>query len=260
MKIIKNLRSLPSGTLMLIRRTPPLVFAMAVLSLGGFIGASTVLVRGFRMVENSITVTGASTESFESDIAKWSVQVRASGKTQIDSFNKHKQSMKATMDFLKANGIVDGIKQEVYLGPASIREYETKHPKTNEIIRTEWITYQNIEIQSSDVYRIQRTHSKITELLGKGVRVSPSEPKYTYSKLADKRVDMLAKAARDARIRAEAIAFEAGSEVGGLKKVNTGVFQITVPNSTTVSSWGSYDTTTIKKDITAVMGVTFAVK
>ena len=40
------------------------------------------------------------------------------------------------MNFLKANGIEDGIKQEVYLGPASIKEYETKHPKTNEIIRT----------------------------------------------------------------------------------------------------------------------------
>ena len=260
MKIIKSLRSLPGDSLRVIRRTPPLVFAMAVLSLGGFIGASTVLVRGFRMVENTITVTGASTESFESDIAKWSVQVRASGKTQIDSFNKHKQAMKTTMDFLQANGIVDGTKQEVYLGPASINERTTKNPKTNEIIRTEWITYQNIEIQSNDVYTIQKTHSKITELLGKGVRVSPSSPQFTYSRLADKRVDMLAKAAKDARVRAEAIAFQAGSEVGGVKKVNTGVFQITVPNSTRVSSWGSYDTSTIKKDITAVMGVTFAVK
>jgi len=260
MKIIKRLRSLPGDSLGVIRRTPPLVFAMAVLSLGGFIGASTVLVRGFRMVENSITVTGASTESFESDIAKWSVQVRARGGTQIDSFNKHKESMKKTINFLKANGIEDGIKQEVYLGPASIKEYETKHPKTNEIIRSEWITYQSIEIQSNDVHRIQKTHSKITELLGDGVLVRPSSPEFTYSKLADKRVDMLAKAAKDARIRAEAIALQAGSEVGGLKKVNTGVFQITVPNSTRVSSWGSYDTTTIKKDITAVMGVTFAVK
>jgi len=233
---------------------------MAVLSLGGFIGASKVLVRGFRMVENTITVTGASTESFESDIAKWSVQVKAYGKTQIDSFNKHKKSIKTTMDFLKENGIENGKHQEVYLGPASISERITKHPKTNEIIRTEWITYQDIEIQSNDVYRIQDAHSKITELLGKGVRVSPSSPKFTYSQLADKRVDMLAKAAKDARIRAEAIAFEAGSEVGGLKRVNTGVFQITVPNSTRVSSWGSYDTSTIKKDITAVMGVTFAVK
>jgi len=48
-------------------------------------------VRGFRMVENKITVTGGvSTESFESDLTKWSFQIRASGKTQIDSFNKHK--------------------------------------------------------------------------------------------------------------------------------------------------------------------------
>ena len=69
---------------------------------------------------------------------------------------------------------------------------------------------------------------------------------------------MLSKAAKDARFRAEAIAIQVRSSV--LKNVNTGVFQITVPNSTRVSSWGSYDTTTIKKDITAVMGVTFAVK
>ena len=260
MKIIKRLRSLPGDSLGVIRRTPPLVFAMAVLSLGGFIGASTVLVRGFRTVENTITVTGASTESFESDIAKWSVQVKTSGKTQIDSFTKHKDSINKTMEFLKANGIEDSVKQDVYLGPASISEYKTRNPKTNEIIRTEWITYQNIEIESRDVYNIQKTHSQITELLGKGVRVKPSRPEFTYSKLADKRVDMLAKAAKDARVRAEAIALQAGSEVGGLKRVNTGVFQITVPNSTKVSSWGSYDTTTIKKDITAVMGVTFAVK
>ena len=48
--------------------------------------------------------------------------------------------------------------------------------------------------------------------------MKPSRPEFTYSKLADKRVDMLAKAAKDARVRAEAIALQAGSEVGGLKK------------------------------------------
>ena len=101
MKIIKRLSSLPGDSLSVIRRTPPLVFAMAVLSLGGFIGASTVLVRGFRTVENTITVTGASTESFESDIAKWSVQVKTSGKTQIDSFTKHKQSIIRQWNSLK---------------------------------------------------------------------------------------------------------------------------------------------------------------
>ena len=67
MKIIKRLRSLPA-ILWALCPHPATCFAMAVLSLGGFIGASTVLVRGFRTVKNTITVTGASTESFESDI------------------------------------------------------------------------------------------------------------------------------------------------------------------------------------------------
>ena len=102
-------------------------------------------------------------------------------------------------------------------------------------------------------------HRKISKLLGQGVMVKPSSPKFTFTKLAGKRIDMLAKATKDARIRAEAIVRETGSELGKVKKVNTGVFQITVPNSTRVSSWGSYDTTTIRKDITAVMGVTFEV-
>ena len=73
-------------------------------------------------------------------------------------------------------------------------------------------------------------------------------------------LDRLAKAAINERIRAEAIALQAGSEVRGLKKVNIRVFQITVPNSTRVSVWGSYDSSTIKKDITDLMGVTFAIK
>ena len=42
-----------------------------------------------------------------------------------------------------------------------------------------------------------------------------------------------------------------------MKKVKTGFSQITVPNSTRVSSWGPYDTTTINRDITAAMGALF---
>jgi hypothetical protein len=43
----------------------------------------------------------------------------------------------------------------------------------------------------------------------------------------------------------------------GLRSAND---TITVPNSTEMGSYGSYDTTTIDKDITAVMGVTFRVQ
>ena len=137
---------------------------------------------------------------------------------------------------------------------------KTKNSKTGEIISTKWVTTQWIEIESDDVFNIDKTYRKMSELLGQGVLIKPNRPKFTYTKLAAKRVDMLSKATKDARIRAKAIVQQAGSSLGTVKKVDTGVFQITVPNSTKVSSWGSYDTTTIKKDITAVMGVTFVVE
>ena len=260
MKALSLLKTFSNNSIQLIRKTPPLVFAMAVLSVGGFIGASTVLVSGLRTVENSITVTGASTERIESDMAKWEVKVQTTGSSQIDSYEKHQDSIAKTIKFLKANQKENGKGDSMDIGPASTSKKEVRNPETGELVSTKWITSQWIEIESKDVSKIFKTHRKISELLGKGVLVSPNRPEFTYTKLAEKRVDMLAKATKDARIRAEAIAREAGSNVGAVKRVNTGVFQITVPNSTRVSSWGSYDTSTINKDITAVMGVTFGVK
>ena len=260
MKALSLLKTFSNNSIQLIRKTPPLVFAMAVLSVGGFIGASSVLVSGLRTVENSITVTGASTERIESDMAKWEVKVQTTGSSQIDSYEKHQDSIDKTIKFLKANQIENGNGELMDIGPASTSKKEVRNPETGELVSTKWITSQWIEIESKDVSKIFKTHRKISELLGKGVLVSPNRPEFTYTKLAEKRVDMLAKATKDARIRAEAIAREAGSNVGAVKRVNTGVFQITVPNSTRVSSWGSYDTSTINKDITAVMGVTFGVK
>ena len=43
-----------------------------------------------------------------------------------------------------------------------------------------------------------------------------------------------------------------------LRGVNVGVFQVSSPNSTDVSDYGVYDTTTLRKDVTAVVNVTFA--
>ncbi len=263
MTVLSRIRALPFNAVEIIRRTPPLVFATTVLSVGGLIGfisASKILVDGLKPAVNHITVTGASTEPIESDIAKWDIKVQAEGNSQVKSYKKNQKSISKTIEFLNRNGIRSNDSQSVALLPASTSEVKTKNSKTGEIISTKWVTTQWIEIESDDVFNIDKTYRKMSELLGQGVLVKPNRPKFTYTKLAAKRVDMLSKATKDARTRAEAIVQQAGSSLGAVKKVDTGVFQITVPNSTKVSSWGSYDTTTIKKDITAVMGVTFVVE
>ena len=262
MKVLTLIRALPFNAVEIIRRTPPIVFATTVLSIGGLVGftsASKILVDGLKPAANTITVTGSSTERIESDIAKWDIKIQTTGNSQVDSYKKHKVSLDKTITFLNHNGVQNNDYQTVALLPVSTSKEISKHPKTGEIISEKWVTTQWIEIESNDVFNIDQTYRKTSELIGKGVLVRPRRPEFTYTKLATKRVDMLAKATKDAHTRAEAIVYQTGSELGNVKKVDTGVFQITVPNSTRVSSWGSYDTSTINKDITAVMGVTFEV-
>ena len=240
----------------LLRRTPPLVFAMAVLSVG-LIGATGVLVKGVRRANDTITVTGASTERIRSDHVDWTVDVFQSGASQQASYQGLQPSVQRTMAFLRAEGVRE---EELTLGALRSEREDVRDPRSGEIRSTTWTTTQPVLIGSGDVDRIRAISGRIGELIGQGVPLKSQPPAYTYTTLAEKRVDMLAKATRDARSRARAIAAEAGAGVGAITNADTGIFQITAPNSTETSDSGSYDTSTIDKDITAVMAVTFRVE
>jgi len=239
--------------LLLLKRTPALVFAMAVLGLG-LTSASSVLVKGIRNANDTITVTGASTERITSDYVDWSVEVTQTGATQQASYQGLQPAVERTVAFLKAQGIEA---DEMELDSVKSEKEDVRDPRTGELRSTTWTTKQAILIGSWNVDKIYQVSGKIGQLIGQGVPLTINEPAYTYTKLAEKRVDMLAKATKDARARARAIAWEAGVGIGPITNADTGTFQITAPNSTEASDTGSYDTRIIDKDITAVMAVTF---
>lgn len=239
-----------------LRRTHPLVLSMAVLGLG-LTSATTVLVKGLRHGNDTITVTGASTERIRSDYVDWSVVVSQSGPTQQASYRGLQPAVQTTVAFLKAQGIAP---DEMEIDTVKSEKEEVRDPRTGDLRSTTWTSRQAILIGSWNVDKIFRISGRMGELIGRGVPLTINEPSFTYTKLADKRVDMLAKATRDARARARAIASEAGASIGVITKAETGSFQITAPNSTDASDSGSYDTRTIQKDITAVMAVTFRVE
>jgi len=236
-------------------RTPALVTAMAVLGLG-LMGSSALLVKGLRTAKDTITVTGASTERIRSDYADWSVVVSQGGDSQQQSYGALQPLVQQTRAFLLAHGLQA---EELQLGSLSSDKEEIRDPRTGELRQTRWTSRQTLLISSADVDKINRLAGEIPALIGLGVPLAINEPAYTFTKLAEKRVDMLAKATKDARDRAQAIAAQADSAIGAITNADTGTFQITAPNSTDASNSGSYDTRTIDKDITAVMAVTFRV-
>lgn len=108
--------------------------------------------------------------------------------------------------------------------------------------------------------KITAVAREATELINQGVHFSSYPPQYFYTRLSDLKVEMLGSATKDARERAEQLAVNSKSKVGKLRSASMGVFQITAANSTVVSDYGVYDTTTPEKDVKAVVTVSYSIE
>jgi hypothetical protein len=116
----------------------------------------------------------------------------------------------------------------------------------------------SFEIRSSRVQAIAALAEHSSALLAEGVPLAAAAPQYVYTKLPALRPQLLAAATKDAQQRARVLVAATGAKLGKLRGVDVGVFQVTTPNSTQVSDYGEYDTSTLRKDVTAVVNVIFA--
>jgi hypothetical protein len=140
---------------------------------------------------------------------------------------------------------------------------QTLHGKTSEGQETAEITgyslRQELEVRSTDVDKIAQIARQATELINQGILIESLAPEYHYTKLGDLKIKMLAAAAKDAKERAQKIAESTDSSVGAVRTARMGVLQITPADSNEVSDSGMNDTSSLEKDITAVVNIGFAV-
>ncbi len=85
-------------------------------------------------------------------------------------------------------------------------------------------------------------------------------PRYLYTKLGDLKIEMLAEATKDATARARQIADNSGAKLGAVREARMGVMQINPAHSTEVSDSGNNDTTSLEKEITAVVSAKFELR
>src|SRR5690606_34517031 len=144
---------------------------------------------------------------------------------------------------------VNGVYRECYdAGPDCVRE----------VIAYE--LYQWFTLTSDQVDVVTEIAQDAQPFVDAGLNFQTSSLEYYYSRLAEARPELLAEAIRDAQRRAEAVAEATNARVGHLRSADSGVFQVTQLNSTEVSSYGMYDTSTIEKRITAVVHASFALE
>jgi len=105
---------------------------------------------------------------------------------------------------------------------------------------------------------IEELIKKSDQLISEGVPFQGWGAQYLYTKLADLRIEMLGEAMKDATERARVMAESSDSKLGELRDAKMGVFQVTPRNSTDVSDYGYYDTSSKEKDITAVVKASYS--
>lgn len=210
-----------------------------------------------RSFDNTLTVTGSATKQVTSDHVKWVGQINRIVKvsTLKAGYALMTTDLANVMEFLKNKNINQ---DQIVVSAVSMDQNYDQN--TNNGGERTYTLRQTIDVNSSDVNGISEIAKNIQPLIDKGVVFSTQSLEYTYTKLPDERVSMLADAIKDAKARASKLAESSGKEVGQLKSASSGVVQVMSANSLDVSDYGSYDTSKIEKNIMITVKASFTLK
>ncbi|MCD6118884.1 SIMPL domain-containing protein [bacterium] len=233
-----------------------LALAIAIVYATSLFGSSFVKAK---QINETLTVTGSAKKQITSDYVVWRGSISRKSSDMAAAYSAVKVDTERVKEFFEDNDIPDSL---VEFDPVSSSQKSTRDKQADgsEVTHWYWVMTQSFEVRSNDVERITELSREITDLIEEGVALQSYSPQYYYTKIAEMRVEMLGLATKDSRKRAETMVENAGGKLGSLVGARMGVFQITQPNSTEVSDYGIYDTSSIEKDITAVVKLTFAVE
>lgn len=204
-----------------------------------------------------ISVTGSAYEIVKSDSGRLSFTVNTQALTKAEAYQILRTQMPVIKKYLQEKGI-ENIDIKNYNGYYTYKYNRATGNYTNEV--DNYKLSQPVEISSNDVNKIKEISLDIQNLLDKGIDINVNQTSYFYSELAGLKVKLLEAATTDAKQRAAAMLKATRNRVGKIQSVQMGVFQITEPDSTSVSDMGINDTSTIDKKVTAVANVVFKIK
>jgi len=210
-----------------------------------------------RKGDEAITVTGSAKKRIKSDLVVWTAGVSSQGPALTDAYSGLSDSIPRIKQYLIGRGIAEGQMTVSAISTTTMKRQDENGNETSEI--TGYSLRQQIEVRSNEVEKIAQIARESTELINQGILIESNAPQYYYTQIGDLKIEMLGEAAKDAKARAERIAASTGNSAGTVRSAKMGVLQITAADSTDVSDYGVYDTTTIDKDMTAVVNISFAV-
>lgn len=205
--------------------------------------------------DDVLTVTGSAKRRIASDYVIWDATVSSQRATPQAALTELAAWAKEIRSYLGRAGARDA---EVSVQPVATETVRENGEEGGRIVG--YRLTRSFQVRSPRVGEVAKLVEGSAALLGKGIPLEAEAPQYLFTGLPSLRPKLLADATRDALARAKVLAESTGADLGTLRGVDVGVFQVTAPNSTEVSDYGVYDTTTRHKDVTAVVNVQLALR
>ena len=218
----------------------------------------TDAMRDIRMSHQIIKVRGYAETPVESDLAMWSITVKAKDRDMEDAYSDLARYREKVLDFLEESGVEA---QQIKILSVDVDEHKKLTEKGHKTSKTEAFELsQRIEVKSRDVQKVSKISTAVSDLMRKGIDLQAGMPRYYYTQVNELKSELLVAATKDAQMRARTLAEGSGAKLGSLRAARQGVFSVRSADSSSVSERSGDDVSSISKKVTAIVTVDYAMQ
>lgn len=217
----------------------------------------------YKAKRNTINVKGLAEQQITSDLIVWTGYFHV----QAADIKEGYSLLEADKEKVKNYLVGKGLKEEdlIFSAISTSENYAINEFGQYTNVISDYTLSQNVTVNSAEVDKVTEISRTSTELISEGVQFDSYAPEYHYTKLADLKVTMLADATADARKRAEMIAENSDSKLGGLTHANVSGIQITplYANTFDYYDYGYYmdrDIKSLEKEVTVTVYCVFEIE
>jgi uncharacterized protein len=227
------------------------ILGIALVSLGGIAGVTAYQLK---TSGDTVAVTGSARATVTSDFARLVVTLET--KTGLTEQQVGFKTLDTGVSRIKTALLEKGFSD--IESPAGMSNADYYYPPQSGPVMTGYTVTRQVIVRSDNVGAMQELANTIGTFSGVGYTVSMNGLELTYRKLDTTRVELLSLAIKDAQARATAIASESDRSVGALRSSASGVVQVLPKGGVDVSDYGTYDTTSVEKEVMVTVRASFA--
>ncbi len=198
--------------------------------------------------KDTIAVTGLGETTFTSDLIVWSGNISVDSSDKLAGYKQIESNQQKVANYLERNGISTSEVKWSFVN--SNKNFNSVYNDQGNYVGSRFVGYhfsQTFTVTSSNVDNVERVSREISSLISQNVDIDSYTPEYYYTKLEDMKLELIEKASRDARLRAENIVKNAKARLGKATSARMGVFQITSSTGDEEYSYGGTFNTSSKE-------------